>query len=156
MAEEKQTFDLAELDAQTTAGTFAVADIREDLTKCTAAYCSMVAADNRAKTALYNATSSPRKIKEIINKQIRLTHIYADVITVKGEDGLPVLAPRVVLIDDKAQGYQSVSIGMYESVRRIFQIFGTPDTWSKPLLVEIIPVDLKNGGTTYNLKVIFE
>ena len=151
-----ETFDLATVDAQTRQG-FGITDIKKDLTNKGVAYCTMQTASMRDKVSLYNAISKPRKIKEVINKTIRLAHIYIDAITLTDDKtGAFVTAPRIVLIDDKAQGYQAVSMGMYESVKRLIQMFGEPSEWAKPLTVEIVPIDLKNGGTTYNLRAVFE
>ena len=155
-ADETETYAIAELDAQTRQG-FAVTDIRADLTNRRASYCSMEASDLRSVAMLYNAVSNPEKIKKIIGKQIKLAHIYIDAITLHDQQsGEVITAPRVVLIDDKAQSWQSVSMGMYESVKKLIQMFGDPSDWAKPLTVEIVPVELKNGGTTYNLKAVFD
>lgn len=155
-ADETETYEIAELDAQTRQG-FTVTDIRADLTNRRASYCSMEASDMRSKAMLYNAVSSPEKIKMMIGKQIKLAHIYIDTVTLHDQkSGELITAPRVVLIDDKAQSWQSVSIGMYESVKKLIQMFGDPSDWAKPLTVEIVLVDLKNRGTTYNLKAVFE
>ena len=155
--QDDEIFALSELDSLTRSGSFAVTDFRADLTSKSASYCSMTAADQRTKVSLFNATGSPKKIKEMINKRIRLAHIYIDGIWVTDQKtGEKIYAPRVILIDDKAQGYQSVSVGMYECVKRLLQTFGDPEEWTKPLTVEVVPIALQNGGTTYNLQAIFE
>ena len=154
--DDEETFALSELDQQTRQG-FGVTDIKADLTKKGVSYCSMTAVDQRAKISLYNAISKPEKIKKIINVPINLAHIYIDAISLLDQQsGAYITVPRVVLIDDKANGYQSVSIGMYESVKRLIQMFGEPSEWAKPLKVKVVAVELKNGGNTYNLECVFE
>lgn len=154
--DDEETFALADLDPETRQG-FDITDIRSDLTKKGVSYCSMAAVDQRAKVALYNAISKPEKIKKIINVPIKLAHIYIDAITIRDQQtGAYITVPRIVLIDDKANGYQAVSIGMYESVKRLIQMFGEPSEWNKPMTVKVIPIDLKNGGQTYNIEAVFD
>lgn len=154
--DEEETFDIATLDEQTRQG-FGVTDIKADLTKKGVSYCSMQAVDQRSKVSLYNAISQPEKIKKIINVPINLAHIYIDAISLYDENTEAyITVPRVVLIDDKANGYQSISLGMYESVKRMIQMFGEPSEWAKPLKVKVIEIPLKNGGHTYNLECVFE
>lgn len=151
-----ETYDLAELDSATQQG-FAVMDIKADLTAGKVSYCSMQAVDYRAKCSLFNAISKPAKISEMVNKRIRVAHIYIEAIEITNQKtGERVNVPRIVLIDDKANGYQAVSVGIYESIRRIIHMFGEPDTWQKPLTVEVKHISLKNGGHTYNLEAVFE
>ena len=91
----------------------------------------------------------------MINKQIKLRHIFVEVIQVMSEQsGELVYVPRVILIDEKGTGYQAVSIGMYNSVKRLIATFGDPATWKKAHTVEIQNVSLKNGQHTFNLKLI--
>lgn len=150
-----ESYELASLDAQTRQ--WGITDIKADLTKKGVSYCSMQTASMRDKVSLYNAISKPNKIQDVINMQIKLAHIYIDAITITDQNtGEKITAPRIVLIDDKANGYQSVSAGMYDSVKRLIQMFGEPDSWQKPLTVKVIPVALKNGGHTYNLEAVFE
>ena len=151
----EESFDLATLDDHTRQG-FGITDIRSDLTKKGVSYCSMAAVDARAKVALYNAISKPEKIKKIINIPIKLAHIYIDAISIRDQQtGAYITVPRIILIDDKANGYQAVSMGMYESVKRLIQMFGEPSDWNKPLTVKVIQVDLKHGQT-YNLETVFD
>ena len=118
-------------------------------------FCSMVAVDTAAKKALFNATSNPAKVSSMIGKTINLLHFYVEIVQVISEQsGENVNVPRVVLIDDKGAGYQAVSIGLYNSLKRIVSMFGMPETWDAPLTVEVQQVDLKNGSRTFNLLMV--
>lgn len=115
-------------------------------------FCTMQAEDMKAKKTLFNACSNPAKISSMIGKTIDLLHFYVEVIQVVSENGGEVVnVPRVVLIDAKGNGYQAVSIGLYNSIKRIVSMFGVPETWNEPLKVEVQQVDLKNGSRTFNL-----
>ena len=134
---------------------FAHMDIQADLTAGHGAYCSMTAVDDKAKVTLYNACANPAKIADMINKQIRLLHIYIEIIPVVSEQtGEVVNCPRIVLIDEKGKGYQAVSTGIYNSVKRIISLFGEPSCWDRPHTVEVQNVSLKDGQHTFNLAMI--
>lgn len=117
-------------------------------------FCSMVAVDTKAKKTLFNATSNPQKITSMIGKTLDLLHFYVEIIQVISEQtGEIVNVPRVVLIDAKGNGYQAVSIGMYNAVKRIVSMFGMPETWNEPLKVEVQQIEVKNGRT-FNLLMV--
>lgn len=134
---------------------FQTLDLNADLSSEGACYCSLQAADDEDRVKLYNACSSPHSVADMVNKQIKLRHIFVEVIQVMSEQsGELVYVPRVILIDEKGTGYQAVSIGMYNSVKRLIATFGDPSTWKKARTVEIQNVSLKNGQHTFNLKLI--
>lgn len=117
-------------------------------------FCSMVAVDVKAKKTLFNATSNPQKITSMIGKTIDLLHFYVEIIQVVSEQsGEIVNVPRVVLIDAKGNGYQGVSIGLYNALKRIVSMFGMPETWEAPLTVEVQQIEVKNGRT-FNLLMV--
>lgn len=110
-----------------------------DLTSAKQAYCSMNAQTPAEKAALFTATNnSQHRLSEKINEIITVQHIYVEVVMCTNkETGLSEYAPRVVFLDDKNEGYQCVSIGIYSAVKKMFQIFGEPSTWEKPLSIKV-------------------
>lgn len=134
---------------------FAHIDLAEDLTGKGAGWCSLAAVDDRDKVTLFNAVTTPTKLSAQINKQITVRHIYVEVVQVTSEEtGQLVNAPRVVLIDDKGNGFQSVGSGIYNACKRIIGIFGDPANWATPHVVEVVNVDLPGGRHTYTLKIV--
>lgn len=135
-------------------------DISADLEGGKTGYCTMTAADNKARVTLYNATQNAEKLSTMINVPIKLLHVYAEVIQINRKDakgnptGEIISAPRVVLIDETGKGFYSVGSGIYDNVKRIFAMFGHPGTWEKPHTVVCTNVDLGNGKHTYNLDVL--
>lgn len=118
-------------------------------------YCTMTAEDNRAKATLYNACSNPEKLSAKINEPIEMTHFYVEVIQCANETtGELVNVPRVVIIDKYGKGYQAVSVGIYNAVKRIVSMFGNPAQWDSPLTVKCQNVDLGGGQHTYNLVIV--
>ena len=133
---------------------FSKLDLKRDITEGGKGYCTMQAVDNRAKVTLFKACSNPDKVTDYIGKQIKLMHFFVEVIqTVSEKTGEIVNVPRVVLIDEAGKGYQAVSIGMYNSLKRVVAMFGEPATWDRPHTVEIQQVSTKTGRT-FNLLMI--
>lgn len=94
----------------------------------------------------YNAVSQPEmSLKECVNIPIAMTHVSVEVCEVHSEQNGDVIAPRVVIMDKDGKSYQAVSIGVYQSLKRIFALFGTPDTWSEPLTVVPMLASTKKG-----------
>lgn len=159
-----QTIDPADLDLGTsgedglelalTSDRFERMNLQRDICGGGKGFCSMVAVDTKAKKSLFNATSNPTKISSMIGKTIDLLHFYVEVIQVVSEQtGEIVNVPRVVLIDVKGNGYQGVSIGLYNALKRIVSMFGMPETWDEPLTVEVQQIEVKNGRT-FNLLMV--
>ena len=97
------------------------------------------------------------KIADHINEIIEVSHIYAEVIQVVSEaNGETVNVPRVVLIDQKGKGYQAVSVGIYNAAKRLLQLFGTPETWSKPKKIKIRNISLQGGMHTMSFDLVTE
>lgn len=117
-------------------------------------YCTMTAENKQAKATLYNAVSNPDKISDMINKEIKMIHFYVEIIQCANEStGGVVNVPRVVLIDENGKGYQAVSVGIYNAVKRIVSMFGNPAAWDSPVIVVPQNVDLGGGQHTFNLIV---
>lgn len=94
----------------------------------------------------YNAVSQPEmSLKECVNIPIAMTHVSVEVCELHSEQNGDVIAPRVVIMDKDGKSYQSVSIGVYQSLKRIFALFGTPDTWAEPLTVVPMLTSTKKG-----------
>ena len=94
----------------------------------------------------YNAVSQPDiSLKECVNIPIAMTHVSIEVCEVHSEQNGDVIAPRIVIMDEDGKSYQAVSVGVYQSLKRIFALFGTPNTWSKPLTVVPMLTSTKKG-----------
>lgn len=94
----------------------------------------------------YNAVSQPdTSLKECVNIPIAMTHVSVEVCEMRSDLNGDVIAPRVVIMDKDGKSYQAVSIGVYQSLKRIFALFGTPDTWSEPLTVVPMLTSTKKG-----------
>lgn len=129
--------------------------------KAVPAFTSLDVSTAQGKRTLYKITNRPdHNLSEFINKQIRVKDIYIDVNPRMNKDkdsenyGVMEDKPRTVLIDDNGKSYiAGVSIGVFQAVREIIRIFGTPDTWTEPLTV--VPVTVKTPkGNMLSLEVV--
>lgn len=114
-------------------------DIIADLTSAQTAFCSMSMETEEEKSAVFNAMNNPdERLADCINKQITIKDVYIEIVECTNtETGEVTSCPRVVLIDDKGKTYQCVSVGIYSALKKIFMIWGTPNTWAKPIKVEV-------------------
>jgi hypothetical protein len=72
-----------------------------------------------------------------VEDAIMVKDIFCEVVDLAdGRTGEITKAPRIVLIDEKGEGYQAVSLGVYSAVRKLIAVFGTP-TWNEPLAVKV-------------------
>lgn len=91
------------------------------------------------RKAYYNAINMPgQKLSECVNMTVKIQHIYAETCEYRDhETGECVPGVRIVLLDDKGKSYNTSSIGVYNCLSKIFQIFGTPVQWTAPLSVKV-------------------
>ena len=109
-------------------------------------YSSMNLQDHDQAVAFYNAVTNPTgKLKEHINETLNLVHVSVEPIEVNREDGTTNIAPRIVLVTDAGESYSCVSVGVYAALKRIFSLFGTPDTWTNPLPIKPVLQATKKG-----------
>ena len=109
-------------------------------------YTDMDLSDMHVAKNFYNAVSQPDvALKECVNIPIAMVHVSIEVCEVHSEQNGDVIAPRVVIMDEDGKSYQAVSVGVYQSLKRIFALFGTPDTWSEPLTVVPMLISTKKG-----------
>lgn len=120
-----------------------VADLKETQSL---QYCSFTPITKEEKKILFKAMNNPdRHLKECVNMKIKVKNIYCESVELTNENtGEVNIAPRIVLIDEKGIGYQSVSMGVYGAVKKLLQLMGEPSTWDEP--VEIMVKQVTKGA----------
>ena len=142
------------MELAVTSDRFERLNLAKDITGGGKGFCTMQAVDKKAKATLFNACGNAEKLSSYIGKRIDLLHFYVEVVQIVAEEsGEIVNVPRCVLIDKNGKGYQAVSIGMYNTLKRIVSMYGLPETWDEPLAVEVQQVETKKGRT-FNLIVL--
>ena len=111
------------------------------------AFCSAKADTMEEKALVFNAANNPQhKVADFINKKIMLKDIYAETLElVNRETGEIDKAPRIVLIDDKGEAYETVSVGMFSALKKLIATFGEP-TWETPIPVVVQQEKVANGS----------
>ena len=101
-------------------------------------FCSLNAETAAEKKVLYNAmNSSDNKLADHVGEVIKIKDIFCETVTIiKEETGEKVVAPRIVLIADDGKNYNSTSFGIFNSLKKLMQVFGVP-TWHEPVAVKV-------------------
>lgn len=101
-------------------------------------FCSLNAETAAEKKVLYNAmNSSDNKLADHVGEVIKIKDIFCETVTIIKEDtGEKVVAPRIVLIADDGKNYNSTSFGIFNSLKKLMQVFGVP-TWTEPVSVKV-------------------
>lgn len=122
----------------------------------TTAFCSLNPKSHQDKVNFYNAISSPdNRLGEMINMEIMLRHVYAEECTYTNKQtGEAQAGVRIVLIDKDGVSYNTSSIGVYNSLSRIFQIFGTPQTWKDAMKVRVKQITPSDDKRVLTLELI--
>lgn len=101
-----------------------------------------------SKAKIYNSINSPdKKLSECIGETINLKDVICHTVQLIDENTGEVFdTVRSILIDDKGVSYQAVSTGVNNSLSKIFQIFGSPENWEKPLPIKAKQKQTNNGN----------
>lgn len=111
-------------------------------------YTDMNLTDWSAAVAFYNATCNPcNKLKEHVNEVLSIVHVSVECVEISKGDNPEekTIAPRIVFITADGQSYSCVSVGVYQSLKRMFRLLGTPDTWAKPVQIKPVLTSTKKG-----------
>jgi hypothetical protein len=102
-------------------------------------YCSFTPNTEDEEILLFNVMNNPKyRLKDFINKTISIKDVFCEIVDcVNKETGEVNKAPRIVLIDDKGEGYQCVSLGIFSAIKKIFNVKGTPSTWAHSIKIEV-------------------
>lgn len=122
-------------------------DVRELEGGNLAAFCSVKAETMEDKALVFNAANNPQhKVADYINKKIMVRDVYAETLElINRETGEIDKAPRIVLIDDKGEAYECVSVGMFSALKKLIATFGEP-TWEQPIPVVVKQEKVANGS----------
>lgn len=109
-----------------------------DLTSGVAAFCSLKGETTEEKAYLFNLTNAPEfRLGDMINTTLYITDVFVETVNcVNEETGEITKCPRIVLIDKDMNGYQCVSLGVFGSLKKLFNIYGTPH-WDEPIPITI-------------------
>lgn len=109
-----------------------------ELTERETVFCSMTASTNQEKAKLFAAMNNPEhRLGDCINMVIKAKDIFCEVVNCTNrETGESRKCPRIVIIDEKGEGYQAVSLGVFSAMKKLIAIYGAP-TWSDPIPLKV-------------------
>lgn len=127
-----------------------------DLSTAVLSYCSMQIESTADKIKAYNAMANTSDVlAEHIGEEIPLRNVYVEVIECENPTtGEKEKCPRIVLIASDGRTFQAVSRGVFGSLKQIFNLFGTPETWDFALVVKTRRVQTRKGYYTHTLEAI--
>lgn len=120
-------------------------------------YCSVKAETMADKKKLYNALESCDVIiNDIVGQKIKIKDIYIQEFPrVNKETGEPMSnGHRVILFDDAGKTYVTASNYFFVSLVKVLNTFGDPNTWDKPLEIEVTKRPTKGGNNCLSLKLV--
>lgn len=117
-----------------------------DLTQPKSTWSSLTPKTQEEKIKFFNHVNTPdKRLKEMVNMEVEISHVYAEMIDfIDRETGESTPGVRMVFISPDGTAYQAASKGVYSCTQKLFQIFGTPDTWKKP--VKIRPKEISKAA----------
>lgn len=117
-------------------------------------FCSLDLEEQENKVKLYNATEQcDVLLNDIVGQTIEIKDVYIEEYeTVDKETGEVKNKFRTILFGSDGKTYASGAYGIYNSLRKIFTIFGDPTQWES-LKLKIYKRKTKTGTQTLCLKV---
>ncbi len=119
------------------------------------AWSSLKTDSPEEKAKFYNVMNNPEKrVSGMIGKTLNLKDVFIEVIELVDQTtGELSSCPRTVLIDDQGIGYQAVSVGVFSAIKKLFDVYGTPDKWTAPITLEVQQIQ-KGTRNLLTFKVI--
>lgn len=120
-------------------------------------YCSVKAETMADKKKLYNALESCDVIiNDIVGQKIKVKDVYIqEYPRANKETGEPMSnGHRVILFDEDGKTYVTTSNYFFVSLIKVLNTFGDPNTWDKPLEIEITKRPTKGGNNCLSLKLV--
>lgn len=118
-------------------------------------FCSLDMEQKENKVKLYNATENVDVLlNDIVGQRIKMKDVYIEEYKeINKETGEFKYKYRTIIFDENGKTYASGAYGIYNSLRKIFTIFGDPSMW-ETLEVEVYKRKTKNNTQTLCLKVV--
>lgn len=102
-------------------------------------YCSMQVTDEKSASMLFKAMNQPDdSLGDHINETIDVTNIFIQPVPMANNDtGEMNVVPRIVLFDVEGKTYVTVSRGIYNALKNMCAIVGTPESWKAPVTIKV-------------------
>lgn len=108
------------------------------------------------KMALYNAMQTADKVDEHLNEPLHVTNVIAQAIEVTSQETGEINPSTRVVIHADEGDFAAASPTLAHAFGNLFAIFGTPDTWDKPLSLKVVEKKSRRGYKFFDLELVAE
>lgn len=99
-------------------------------------YSSISGTDRASMVMCYNLWTKPAKrLKECCGQVLEITDLMCETVQMQDREGVMRATPRIVLVDKDMQGYVCLSVGVFNQLKKLIQVFGPPH-WEEPLKIK--------------------
>lgn len=116
-------------------------------------YCSKTAKTSEEKKDLFNALEScDLLLNDCVGQEIDIKDVFVEEKQVIDEEAGELKTKyRTIIFAENGQTYATGSYGIYNVLKKIFNIYGLPTTWEKSLKVEVAKRPIGNGKSSLTL-----
>lgn len=109
------------------------------------------------KVKLYSALQNAEKLSDHLNEPLHMVNAVALTVQVSDEvTGEVSNSARVIIVTDDDKAYAATSPTLLAGLNTMFGIFGTPNTWKKPLAIKIVERRSRRGYKFYSIEPAIE
>lgn len=106
------------------------------------------------KMALYSAMQTSGKVDEHLNEPLHVTNVLAQAIEVANQETGEINPSTRVVIHAEEGDFAAASPTLAHSFGNLFAIFGTPDTWTAPLVLKVVEKKSRRGYKFFDLELV--
>lgn len=105
------------------------------------------------KIKLYSALQNSEKLSDHLNEPLHMVNAVALSVQVTDEQtGEAFNSVRVIIVTDDDKAYAATSPTLLAGLNTMFGIFGTPNTWEKPLSIKVVERRSRRGFKFYSIE----
>lgn len=109
------------------------------------------------KVKLYSALQNAEKLSDHLNEPLHMVNAVAQSVQVTDEQtGEMTSTARVIIVTDDDKAYSATSPTLLAGLNTMFSIFGTPNTWEKPIAVKVVERRSRRGYKFYSIETATE
>lgn len=109
------------------------------------------------KVKLYSALQNAEKLSDHLNEPLHMINAVAQSVQVTDEQtGEMTNSARVIIVADDGKAYAATSPTLLAGLNTMFGIFGTPNTWERPIAVEVVERRSRRGYKFYSIETATE
>lgn len=106
------------------------------------------------KMALYNAMQTADKVEEHLNEPLHVTNVLAQAIEVANQETGEINSSTRVVVHAEEGDFAAASPTLAHAFGNLFAIFGTPDSWTAPLVLKVVEKKSRRGHKFFDLELV--